>query len=78
MTAAIRSVPCHCRAVPGQPCTAHGDHLARYLRAEKSGAIGRDHLKAVIATLTVLAPHVVITDDCGHADRPGLREERSR
>lgn len=78
MTAAIRSVPCQCRVHLGQPCTAHGNHLARYLRAEKSGAISRERLKAVIATLTVLAPHVVITNDCGDTDTPELREVRSR
>ena len=78
MTAAIRSVPCPCQARLGQPCTARGNHLARYLRAHRSGAISRDCLKAVIATLTVLAPHVVITDGCGHADQAELHEERSR
>jgi hypothetical protein len=78
MTAAIHSVPCRCRALLGQPCTTHGNHLARYLTAEKTGVISRDHLKTVIATLTIIAPHVVITDDCGHADRAGLHEERSR
>ena len=78
MTAAICSVPCQCQALSGQPCTAHGNHLARYLTAETTGVISRDHLKAVIATLTVLAPHVVVTDDCGGTDRPELREVCSR
>ena len=76
MTTAIRSVPCSCRALPGQPCTAHGNHLARYLTAATTGVISSDHLKAVIATLTVLAPHVVITDDSGDTDKPELREVR--
>ncbi len=78
MTTAIRSVPCLCQAHPGQLCTAHGNHLARYLTAEATGVISRDHLVAVIATLTVLAPHIVVTDDSGGIDRPHLREERSR
>ena len=56
------SMPCSCQARPGQPCTALGNPLPRYLRAEMADVISRDHLKAVIATLTVLAPHVVVAD----------------
>ena len=56
----VRSVRCPCHACPGEPCTPEGDHLARYLRAESAGAISRDYLKAVIAGLDVLAPHVVV------------------
>ena len=61
----MRSVLCPCQARPGRPCTPHGDHLARYLGAEAAGAISRDHLIAAIATLTVLAPHVVVKEGEG-------------
>lgn len=75
MPLVVLSVPCSCLARSGQPCTALGNHLARYLRAEMTDVISRDHLKAVIATLTVLAPHVVVAD---HGDRPAeLREVHS-
>ena len=57
---ATRSVTCPCHAQPGQPCTPAGDHLARYLHAEKSGAITRQSLTQVIAGLDVIAPHVLI------------------
>jgi hypothetical protein len=30
------------------------------MSAETAGAISRDHLKAAIATLTVLTPHVIV------------------
>ncbi len=42
------------------PCGPSGDHLARYLRAEQSGAITRESLKEVIAGLDVIAPQVLI------------------
>jgi hypothetical protein len=42
------------------PCSPPGDHLARYLRAEQSGAIARESLKEVIAGLDVIAPQVLI------------------
>jgi hypothetical protein len=57
---AARSLPCPCRATPGVPCRPAGDHLARYLRAEQSGAITRQSLAGVIAGLDVVAPHVLI------------------
>jgi hypothetical protein len=54
------SVGCPCQAGPGVPCRPSGDHLARYLRAEQSGAIARESLKEVIAGLDVIAPQVLI------------------
>jgi hypothetical protein len=57
---AARSVGCPCRAAPGVPCGPAGDHLARYLRAERSGAITRQSLTEVIAGLDVIAPQVLI------------------
>jgi hypothetical protein len=56
----VRSISCECDASPGESCTPQGDHLARYLRAETAGAIGRDYLKATIAGLDVLAPQAVV------------------
>jgi len=56
----VRSIQCPCRPRPGEPCTPFGDHLARYLNAETAGAINQDHLTATIATLAVLAPHVIV------------------
>jgi hypothetical protein len=57
---AARSVTCPCQAQPGQPCAPAGDHLARYVHAEQSGAITRQSLTQVIAGLDVIAPHVLI------------------
>jgi hypothetical protein len=57
---AARSVDCSCQAGPGVPCGPSGDHLARYLRAEQSGAITRESLKEAIAGLDVIAPQVLI------------------
>jgi hypothetical protein len=57
---AARSVDCPCQAGPGMSCGLSGDHLARYLRAEQSGAIKRESLKDVIAGLDVIAPQVLI------------------
>ena len=49
-----------CWQQPGPPCTASGDHLARYLRAERRGLITREDLAAVLAGLDVIAAHVII------------------
>ena len=57
---AARSVGCPCQAGPGVACGPSGDHLARYLRAEQSGAITRESLKEAIAGLDVIAPQVLI------------------
>jgi hypothetical protein len=58
---AARSVGCPCQAAPGVACGPAGDHLARYLHAEQSGAITRQSLIQVIAGLDVIAPQVLIT-----------------
>jgi hypothetical protein len=68
---ATRSVTCPCHAQPGQPCTPAGDHLARYLHAEKSGAITRQSLTQVIAGLDVIAPHVLIQPSGDQATHVG-------
>jgi Zincin-like metallopeptidase len=65
---AARSVGCPCQAGPGAPCSPSGDHLARYLRAELSGAIARESLKEVIAGLDVIAPRVLIQPPGERAD----------
>jgi hypothetical protein len=58
-----RLVNCpQCWRRPGPACTARGDHLARYQRAERRGLIGREDLAAVIAGLEVIAAHVIIRD----------------
>ena len=77
MPPATLCVPCNCQARPGRSCTPLGNHLARYLIAESSSVISRDHLMAVIATLTVLAPHVVVTGQGDYTERTELREVRS-
>jgi hypothetical protein len=69
---AARSVSCACQAQPGQPCSPAGDHLARYLHAQQSGAITRQSLTQVIAGLDVIAPHVLIQppgDQATHVSR---------
>lgn len=61
-----RLVPCgHCWARPGVWCTFSGPrglHLARYQRAERKGLLSRGELAAVVATLEVIAPHVIVRD----------------
>jgi hypothetical protein len=64
---AARSVDCACTAPARTPCSPSGDHLARYLRAEQSGALTRQALTDVIADLDVIAPHVVIQSFAGQA-----------
>jgi hypothetical protein len=62
---AARMANCpQCWQRPGPPCTVSGppgDHLARYQRAERRGLITRADLAAVVATLDVIAPHMIIT-----------------
>jgi len=61
-----RRCPCpQCWAQPGCPCTVAGppgDHLARYLRAERRGLISRAELAAVIGGLDVIVGHVLIPE----------------
>ena len=74
--AAVRSVGCECAAKVGAPCRLGGDHLARYVHAEKAGAISREELKTVVSELDVIAPHVLIRGTAHHAVTPATRETR--
>ena len=62
----VRLAHCgQCWQRPGRPCTISGppgDHLARWQRAERRGLITRAELAAAVATLDVIAPHVIIRD----------------
>jgi hypothetical protein len=64
--ALARLVNCpHCWQPPGPPCTVSGpagSHFARYQRAERRGFITSDQLAAVVATLTVIAPRILVMD----------------
>jgi hypothetical protein len=66
VTDLVRLANCpHCWQRPGRPCTVSGppgDHLARWQRAERRGLIGRADLAAAVATLEVIAEHVIIRD----------------
>lgn len=55
-----RTTACACGAQTGVPCSPSGDHLARYLAAERAGMFSKQALKNVIAQLDVIAPHVLI------------------
>src|SRR5260370_31977766 len=58
-----RRVTCgFCWQAPGEPCTAGGFHLARFLRAHRRGLITRAELVTVLATLTVIAEGAVVTE----------------
>ena len=60
----VRMAHCgHCWQRPGRSCTISGppgEHLARYMRAERRGLITSAELAAVVARLEVIAPHVII------------------
>jgi hypothetical protein len=59
-----RRVTCgFCWQAPGEPCTADGFHLARFLRAHRRGLITRAELVTVLATLTVIAEGAVVTEE---------------
>ena len=54
-----------CWQRPGRPCTITGpagDHVARWLEAERRGVITRDQLAAVVGRLEVVAAHVIVRD----------------
>jgi len=56
-------VPCgQCWRVPAEPCTPDGDHLARWLRAERRGVVTRAELAAAVGGLEVIAAHAIIRD----------------
>jgi hypothetical protein len=53
-----------CWQRPGKACTitgVPGDHLGRWMRAERRSLISREDLAAVVAGLEVIAAHVVIS-----------------
>jgi hypothetical protein len=57
----VRAANCgHCWQRPGPACTAEGDHLARWLRAERRGMISRTELAAALADLDVIEARVII------------------
>lgn len=62
----VRLANCpQCWQRPGRPCTITGpagDHLARYMRAERRGLISREDLAAAVEPLEVIAGHVIIRD----------------
>lgn len=61
-----RRIRCdQCWALPNRPCTVSGqpgDHLARYIAAAALGLIQRGQLAAIVAELTVIAGHVMISE----------------
>ena len=63
---AVRSRICNaCWAPAGTSCTVAGppgDHLARYLDAERRGDLDRAAVTAAVMSLTVLAHHVIIPE----------------
>ncbi len=65
VTDLVRLANCpQCWQRPGKPCTITGqpgDHLARWMRAERRSLIAREDLAAVVAGLDVIAPHVLIS-----------------
>ena len=68
---AARQANCgYCWQRPGRPCTGTGvpgDHLARWLRAERKGLVSRAELDAVIARLDVIEARALIYDTPGGA-----------
>jgi len=62
----VRLVNCgQCWQRPGRPCTVAdppGDYLARWQRAERRGLVSRPELAAAVATLDVIASHVIVRD----------------
>ncbi len=60
---AARRVNCgECWQVPGKPCTAEGDHVARFGRAMRRGLISGPDLLAVLGTLNAFTTATVICD----------------
>ena len=67
---AARSAECPCQAQAGAPCTASGDHLARYLRAWHAGTLSRESLKHTIDGLDVIAPQAIVPAPAEPTPRP--------
>jgi hypothetical protein len=60
---AARQANCgECWQVPGKPCTAEGDHVARFGRAMRRGLISGPDLLAVLGTLDAFTTATVICD----------------
>jgi len=78
VTDLVRLANCpHCWQRPGRPCTitgAPGDHLARWQRAERRGLIGRADLGVAVATLEVIAPHVLVREAVPAPERSARAE----
>jgi hypothetical protein len=57
-----RTVACgHCDRVPGEPCTAAGDHLSRYVLAARHGLLSSDDIGMVfLAAPAVLTPATLV------------------
>jgi len=66
ISAPQRRIRCdQCWAPANRPCTVSGppgDHLARYITAVRLGLIQRGQLAAIVAELTVIAGHVMISE----------------
>jgi hypothetical protein len=64
LTTCARSLVCPmCWSRPGRPCTITGpagDHLSRWLEAERQGLVTREQLVAVVAGLDVVAAHIIV------------------
>jgi hypothetical protein len=62
-----RTVICEmCWALPGRCCSVSGppgDHLCRWVQAERAGLVTRVELAEVIAALPVVAGHVYVYED---------------
>jgi hypothetical protein len=57
----VRQANCgECWQVPGTPCTAEGDHVARFGRAARRGLISGADLVAVLGTLQVFTTATVV------------------
>jgi hypothetical protein len=62
--AAVRLVRCeHCgTARPGKPCTALGDHFARWARARRQGLITAGQAGEALDLLPVITNSAVVPD----------------
>lgn len=51
-----------CWQVPGRPCTAEGDHVARFGRALRRGLVTGPELIAVLQTLDAFTNTTIVCD----------------
>jgi hypothetical protein len=62
----VRQANCgECWQVPGKPCTAGGDHVARFGRAMRRGLISGPDLVAVLGTLDAFTTATVVQTPAG-------------